>query len=338
MSSVDYKKSNESTLDYEKIKRFLSRHTMEIILLALIVFCYFFAPGFSRFANLIGILRAVSITGVIAFGMTMVIIGGEIDLSVGSSIALSSVMVTWTTGTLHSRFGMSMEVGVIFGMLAALSTGLVVGFFNGYVRTRFKMPSFIITLAMLNVLFGVSAIISGGFPLTTLPQWYRALGSGTVGRIPVPAIWLLVVFAIVLVIMNYTKFGREVYAVGGNLEAARLSGININRIKIIIMMMVQFLAAIAGIILSAQVQAGSSTFGRGNELDVISAVIVGGASLNGGKGRVWGTFVGILFLGVIMNAMTLFGIDDFVKHVVRGGLILGAVLLYSVQQENLKKA
>jgi len=233
---------------------------------------------------------------------------------------------------------MSMEVGVIFGILAALSTGLVVGFFNGFVRTRFKMPSFIITLAMLNVLFGVSAIISGGFPLTTLPQWYRSLGSGTVGQIPVPAIWLLVVFVIVLIIMNYTRFGREVYAVGGNMEAARLSGININKVKIIIMMMVQFLAAIAGIILSAQVQAGSSTFGRGNELDVISAVIVGGASLNGGKGRVWGTFVGILFLGVIMNALTLFGIDDFVKHVVRGGLILGAVLLNSVQQENLKKA
>ena len=321
----------------KKIGRTLSKHTLEIVLLALIVFCIFFAPGFSRIGNLVGILRATAITGVISMGMTMVIIGGEIDLSVGSSIALSSVIVTWVTGFLLSQFGLAMEIGIIIAMLAAMLLGLLIGLFNGIIRVKFNMPSFIITLAMLNVLFGISAIISGGFPLTTVPGWYSWIGAGTVGIIPVPAIWLLIVFAGVFIVMNYTKFGREVYAVGGNPEAARLSGINVAKVKIIIMMTVQGLAAFAGIILSSQVRAGSSTFGRGNEIDVISAVIVGGAALSGGIGKAWGTFVGIIFLGVIMNALTLFGIDDFVRHVVRGGLILGAVLLNTIQQERLKK-
>ena len=321
-----------------ELSKFLANHTLEIVLLALIVFCLIFAPGFYRIANLVGILRAVAITGVISMGMTMVIIGGEIDLSVGSSIALSSVMVVWTTGFLYERFSMMMEVGVIFGMIVALGLGLLVGLFNGILRVKFKIPSFIITLAMLNALFGISAVISRGFPLTTLPRWYSWIGAGTIGIVPVPAIWLLLVFGGVFVIMNYTRFGREVYAVGGNLEAARLSGINVDRVKILIMMAVQGLAAFAGIILSSQVRAGSSTFGRGNELDVISAVIVGGAALSGGLGKAWGTFVGVIFLGVIMNALTLFGISDFVRHIVRAALILGAVLLNTIQQERLKKA
>jgi len=269
-------------------------------------------------------------------GMTMVIIGGEIDLSVGSSIALSSVLVTWVTGFLRDTFGIPMNTGVILGMVVAMIVGLCVGLFNGFIRVKFKMPSFIITLAMLNALFGISGLISGGFPLTTVPGWYSFIGAGTIGIIPVPAILLLIVFAGVFIVMNYTRFGREVYAVGGNLEAARLSGINIAKVKITIMMTVQGLAAFAGIILSSQVRAGSSTFGRGNELDVISAVIVGGAALSGGIGKAWGTFVGIIFLGVIMNALTLFGVDDFIRHIVRAALILGAVLLNTVQQERLR--
>jgi len=328
-----------TNLNSSGIKGFLGRHTLEIILLVMIIFCFLFAPGFTRIGNLLGILRAVTLTGVIAFGMTMVIISGEIDLSVGSSVALSSVLVAWTTGFLSTQFGIYMSGGVIIGMIVALTVGTAIGFLNGFIRTRFNMPSFIITLAMLNVLFGLAAIISRGFPLTTLPRWYNFIGAGTIaGYIPVPAVILLVVFAIVFTIMNYTRFGREVYAVGGNPEAARLSGINVKKVKILAMMSVQFLAALSGIILSAQVQAGSSQFGRGYELDVIAAVIVGGTSLSGGIGKVRGTLVGILFLGVIMNAMTLFGIDSFVQNVVRGLLILGAVLLYTIQNERMKKA
>ncbi|MEO8411818.1 MAG: ABC transporter permease, partial [Propionivibrio sp.] len=154
----------------------------------------------------------------------------------------------------------------------------------------------------------------------------------------VPALWLLIAFVVTLVIMNHTKFGRQVYAVGGNPEAARLSGIDVARVKITVMMAVQVLAAFSGIILSAQVMSGSSTFGRGYELDVIAAVIIGGTSLFGGIGKIWGTMIGIVFLGVINNGMTLFGVGDFEKYIARGMLILVAVLFNTIQLQSLQRA
>jgi sugar transport system permease protein len=206
--------------------------------------------------------------------------------------------------------------------------------FNGWLLTKFKMPSFIITLAMLNVLYGITAIISKGFPVTTLPPWYNVLGAGRFfGVIPVPAVILMIVFAITFMIMNYTKFGRMVYAVGGNPESARLSGINVKRVKITVMVIVQVCAAIAGVLVSSQVMSGSSTFGKGWEMISISSVIIGGASLFGGIGRVWGTFVGLIFLGVIINGMTLLNINEYAQYVVRGGLILVAVLINTVQTQ-----
>jgi len=317
------------------LSRFSKKYMMELILSFITLVLIFSAPGFFSFPNILNIFRNVALAGVISFGMTMTIIGGEIDLSVGSSIALSAVVTATITGALDKAGILPMSSGVIVAMICAVLIGLV----NGYVRTRFNIPSFIITLAMLNVIYGTAALISKGFPVTTLPDWYNWIGAGQLwGIFPVPAIWLLIAFVVVFVIMNLTKFGREVYAVGGNPEAARLSGINVTKVKIIILVAVQVLAAISGIILSAQVMSGSSTFGRGYEMDVISAVIIGGASLNGGIGKVWGTMIGIIFLGVINNGMTLFGVGDFEKYIVRGMLILLAVLLNTIQIQSLQKA
>lgn len=316
----------------ERIARMARKYMLEVVLFALVAVLVVAAPGFATLRNVLNIFRNVAITGVISFGMTMVIIGGEIDLSVGSSIALSAVITARITGLLAGSGAMSMDAAVWVGMAVALIVGFLVGLSNGIIRTRFGIPSFIITLAMLNVTYGVSAIISNGFPVTTLPLWYSWIGAGRFfGLIPVPALWLLLVFAIVAVIMNRTKLGREIYAVGGNPESARLSGINVAFVKIVMMVVVQVLAAFAGIILSAQVMSGSSTFGRGYELDVIAAVIIGGVSLFGGIGKVRGTFVGIIFLGVVNNGMTLFGVGDFEKYVVRGMLILIAVMLNTVE-------
>ncbi|GAB1481779.1 ribose ABC transporter permease [Treponema sp.] len=319
--------------------RFTKKYMMELILSAIVIVLIVTAPGFFTLPNILNIFRNVALTGVISFGMTMVIIGGEIDLSVGSAIALSSVVTSTVTGTIAKAGILPMSTAVLIGMAAALFVGLCIGLFNGLIRTRYNIPSFIITLAMLNVLYGFAAIISHGFPVTTLPDWYNWIGAGQFfGLFPVPMLWLLIAFAIVYVIMNLTRFGREVYAVGGNPEAARLSGINVTFVKIAVLAIVQILAAFSGIILSAQVMSGSSTFGRGYEMDVISAVIIGGASLNGGIGKVWGTFIGIIFLGVINNGMTLFGVDDFQKYVVRGLLILFAVLLNTIQLQSLQKS
>lgn len=304
---------------------------LEVILLVIFVAMSFASSGFLTVDNILNILRNIAMQGIIAFGMTMVIIAGEIDLSVGSTVALSGVTTGATTGWLVNNGIMPIEQAVIVGMIVSLVLAGLIGLFNGFILTKYKVPSFIITLAMLNVVYGVAAVMSGGFPVTTLPSWYNVLGSGEILSIPVPAIILLVIFAIIFVVMNYTKFGRSVYAVGGNPESARLSGINVTRVKIICMVVVQLLAALSGILLSSQVMSGAFSFGKGWELIVISAVIIGGTSLFGGIGKVWGTFVGLVFLGVLINAMTILNVNEYVQYIVRGCLILIAVLITTIQ-------
>lgn len=315
------------------ISRFFNKHMLEVILILLIAFMSFTSDAFLNVGNILNILRNVSMTGIIAFGMTFVIIAGEIDLSVGSTVGLSGVITAITAGALANT-GMSLGVSVIFGIILSFVVTLIVGLFNGLLLTKFKMPSFIITLGMLNLLYGVGAVISKGFPVTTLPEWFSWLGAGMVfGIIPVPAIFMLVVFIISFVVMKYTKFGRSVYATGGNPESARLSGINTKFIKIAVLVIVQLCSALSGILLSSQVMSGSFSFGRGWEMTAISAVIIGGASLSGGKGNIKGTFLGLLFLGVIQNAMTINGVDDYVQYIVQGALILGAVLINTIQSK-----
>lgn len=305
---------------------------LEIILLVIIIAMTFASSGFLTAGNLLNILRNMSLQGVIAFGMTMVIIAGEIDLSIGSTVALSGVIIGMTSGSLSKAGIMSMNQAVIVGILLAFISAGLIGLFNGWLLTKFKMPSFIITLAMMNVVYGLAAVLSKGFPITTLPNWYNVLGAGQVfGVIPIPAIILIIVFLIIFFIMNYTVFGRSVYAVGGNPESARLSGINVTKVKIIVMVVVQLCAALGGILVSSQVMSGSFSFGKGWEMTAISSVIIGGASLFGGTGKVWGTFIGLIFLGVIINAMTLMNINEYVQYIVRGLLILVAVLINTMQ-------
>lgn len=323
--------NNGSSGKSMKFMSLLSRHMLEVILILLIVAVSIISPKFLTSGNILNILRNVSMTGIIAFGMTFVIIAGEIDLSVGSTVGLSGVIVALTTRIL-STAGLSLGLSAIIGIIVSLLICSLFGLFNGFLLTKFKMPSFIITLGMLNLLYGLAAVISGGFPITTLPTWYKWFGAGNLfGTVPVPALFLLAVFVITAIIVKYTHFGRSLYATGGNPESARLSGINVKRIKIIVMIIVQFCAAFAGILLSSQVMSGTFSFGRGWEMQAISAVIIGGASLSGGSGKIWGTFLGIIFLGVIQNAMTLNGVDDYMQYIVQGALIIGAVLINSIQ-------
>jgi len=320
------------------VLKFLKNNMMVDILIVIAIVACIFVPGFFTVTNALGILRSMAITGVISFGMTMVIISGEIDLSVGSTIGFSSVISTFVTANLASSGIMPMETGIFVGMGISVVICAAIGFLNGVWRTKFNMPTFIITLAMLNALYGLAAIISKGFPITTVPKWYSFIGAGTIGGVvPVPAIWLVIVFFIVFFVMEHTRFGREIYAVGGNPESARLSGINVKKVKISVMVIVQILGAFAGIILSSQVHSGSSQFGRGYEMDVIAAVIIGGTSLFGGIGRTTGTFIGIIFLGILMNCMTLLGTDDYVKYLVRGIVILAAVLINTIQVLRVNK-
>ncbi len=313
------------------LKKFVTTYMMEIILLVICIVVAFTAKGFFTVPNLLGILRSSSLKGVIAFGMTMVIICGEIDLSISSTVAISGIIAATVSGKLDGM-GIGMDTGIWIGILAAFLFSALIGFVNGYIRVKFNIPTFIITLAMMNIIYGLAAILSNGFPVTTLPSWYNIFGAGTVaGVIPVPAIILVVVFVIVHIIMTYTTFGRSVYAAGGNPEAARLSGVNVKKVKIIVMIVVQLTAALGGIMCSSQVMSAAHNFGKGWEMDVIASVIIGGASMNGGIGKVRGTFVGIIFLGVLLNGMTLMNVNEYVQYVVRGGLILMAVLINTIQ-------
>lgn len=309
----------------------MNKHMLEIILLVIVVIMSFASSGFFTVDNLLNIFRNIAMQGIIAFGMTMVIIAGEIDLSVGSTVALSGVTTGLVTGKLANAGIMPMEQAVIVGILVSLVSAGLIGLFNGWILTKYKVPSFIITLAMLNVIYGLAAVLSDGFPVTTLPSWFNVLGSGEILSIPIPAVILLFMFAIIFILMSYTKFGRAVYAVGGNPESARLSGINVARVKIICMVVVQVLAALSGILLSSQVMSGAFSFGKGWELLVIACVIIGGTSLFGGIGKVWGTFVGLVFLGVLINAMTIMNVNEYVQYIVRGLLILAAVLITTIQ-------
>lgn len=315
-----------------KIKKInFKKYILQIIVVIFFIIAACTANAFLKPANLMNILRSYSMVGVIAFGMTFTIIGGEIDLAVGSTVAFSGVIAAKIAGILADSNILPLESGMVFGLLAALGLSLLVGFLNGVLVVKFKMPSFIVTLGMLNLLYGISAVISGGFSLTTFPAWYSWFGAGQIcGFLPSGVLFLLLAFVVTLVILKYTNFGCAVYAVGGNADAARLSGIKVGKVKIIIMMIVEFCAGLAGIILSSQTLSANFTYGKGWEMDVISSVIIGGASLSGGKGSAAGSLIGILFLGILNNAMTLWGVDDYIKYIVQGGLVIGAVLLNTI--------
>jgi len=304
---------------------------MEITLVLLVILLVFFAPGFASTGNLLNVLRTISTLGIIAFGMTAVIISGEIDLSVGSVVALAGCIVAWVCGALIDTVGGPLAVTV--GSIAALAAGIACGVFTGKVRQWFNVPTFITTLGLFTALRGVANLITGGFPLTNFPDWFGFIGAGNLMGIPVPVYVLILAFIGMHLLMQYTRFGRAVYAVGGNAKSARLSGIDVWGVKTISLAITGGLASMSGIIIASQIGSGTGTTATGMELDVIAATIIGGTSLMGGKGRIWGTLLGVLFLGCIANGMTLLNVSEYWQYVVRGGLILGAVLFNQISEK-----
>jgi len=320
------------TFDRKRIGIFLLDHIIEVFLVILIIGLTFGANGFLTWSNWMNIFRSNSLKGVIAFGMTMVIIAGLIDLSIGSTVGLAGVIVAMCCRDLPGLTGIDLNVACIVGMAICFGLAVVVGWLHGFFQHRTGMPPFIVTLASLYALYGLAGKLSG-FPIANqFPDWFNQLGMGRVGGqdgIPIPAIVLAACFLVVLFIMQYTTTGRAVYAVGGNPESARLSGINVGKTKIIAFIMVQILAVISGFMTSGQVMAGTYSFGKGWELDVIAAVVVGGTSFTGGIGTVWGTLVGVIFMGVITNGMTLLNFGVYDQYVVKAVIMFLAVLLSS---------
>lgn len=297
----------------EKIIPFIGLILLVIIISAL-------NSAFLEPSNLFNLLRQVSINGLIAFGMTFVILTGGIDLSVGSTLALSSAMVAIL---------MVSGVDSIIALLLGCIFGAVLGAVNGLLITLGKMAPFIATLATMTVFRGLTLVITDGNPITNLNGGYafQLFGRGYFLGIPVPAVTMFVTFIILYILLHKTVFGRQTYAMGGNEKAAFISGIKVNKLKIMIYSLAGLMSAMAGAILTSRLNSAQPTAGMSYELDAIAAVVLGGTSLTGGKGRILGTLIGVLIIGVLNNGLNLLGVSSFYQQVVKGVVIIIAVLI-----------
>ncbi|MFC7644927.1 ABC transporter permease [Streptosporangium lutulentum] len=294
-----------------------------VALVVLAVAMSLLSGDFLTVTNLLNVGVQAAVTAVLAFGVTFVIITGGIDLSVGSVAALSAIVLAWTT----TSAGLPWPLAI----LIALAVGLACGLVNASLIAYGKLPPFIATLAMLGIARGLALVISQGSPIQ-LPDAVTHLGDTIGDYLPVPVIVMVVMGVITAVILNRTYTGRAIYAIGGNEEAARLSGIKVNRQKLITYALSGAFAAVAGVVLASRLASAQPQAATGYELDAIAAVVIGGASLSGGKGRAFGTFVGALILAVLRNGLNLLSVSAFWQQVVIGVVIALAVLLDTLRR------
>ena len=307
-----------------RVKEFLLKYSFAIVFVLLVVYLSFATSKFLTVSNIVNVFRQVSNQGIIAVGMTMILIMGQIDLSVGALVAFAAVL-----NAIFLKWGLSIPMSI----LATLGVTCLWGVLNGYVTARFRLHAFLVTMATMTLIRGVTYTLTGGYPVGGLPQDFFIYGSGQLGFIPYPVLYMIAIFMLGAFVMSSTTFGRSIYALGGNEDAARLSGINVERVKIGVFVVSAAVSGISGLVLSSRLMAGSPEIGIGWELDIVAAVIIGGTNIVGGEGKLSGTLLGVLFIGVLSNGMILLDITPYMQQVVRGLVILGAVILNSLQEK-----
>ena len=306
-------------MDQHELNMFMKRYGIVFVMLGMFVILIFASPNFLKTNNLINILVSVSINGVLALGMVFVITAGGIDLSIGAMLALAST----TIGVVLSLTGSNM-----LACIAAIVICGLLGLVNGILVAKFNMFPFVVTLASQLVIRGLGYMISGGYSVALANPTFSQIGLGKLFPLmPYPVIILLVVFIISYVLLHMTKFGRYVYAVGGNINAATASGVNIFWTRTTTFVISGVFAGIAGILMTAKINAAQPNIGVGYETDAIAACVIGGASFAGGVSTIPGTLVGIVIIGLIYNGMNLIGIESYYQTIVKGLLIIGAVML-----------
>ncbi len=288
-------------------------------LVLLVIAASFLSPRFFTVPNLLNVLRQVSIVGILATGMTFVILTRGIDLSVGSILGIAVVLFA---GSMDSR-------GMAFAIPLGLGAATLVGLVNGVGVAYAGLPAFIMTLGMLSFVRGLAFIDTGGTPVPILSDNFYALGNGYLLGVPIPALIFIAGLLVSGFVLGLTPFGRSVYAIGSNEEAARLSGVPVRLYKTIVYMISGLMSGVAGLVYASQLSIGTPIAGQGYELDAIAAVVVGGTSLFGGKGSVAGSFLGTLIIGVLANILNLTGVDPFVQQLFKGALIIVAVFIMS---------
>jgi ribose transport system permease protein len=286
--------------------------------------------------NGLNVLRQISINLCLSIGMTLVIVSGGIDLSVGSVLALAGAIAAglFKHGLPIPPFGVSLQFTLFGAVVAAAVVGLLFGLFNGFVITRFRLPPFVATLGTLSIARGLTQLWTKGYPITGLGPGFNFIGTGHILGIPMP-VWISGTLVLLFTIAaRQTVLGRYLYAVGGNEQAARLSGVNIRRVKLAVYSIGGLTAGIAGLVLSARLDSATPSAGFGNELDSIAAVVIGGTSLSGGRGSIVGTVLGCLIIGVLNNGLVLLEVSPFWQQVIKGLVILGAVALDKVSSRD----
>lgn len=306
-------------VNWSRLAPLLQRLGSVIGLVLLFIVLSVMSPDFLTTGNLLSVLRQVSINALIAFGMTFVILAGGIDLSVGAILALTGAI---TAGLMAAGHGLALSMG------AGLGLGLVLGMVNGALVSWGKVAPFIATLGTMTLLRGLTLVYTQSTPIPVTDAGFALLGGGYLAHLlPLPVIWMFVVFAACAFLLRGTVFGRHVMAIGGNEEAARLSGVRLAPMKLAIYGLSGLLSAVAGVVLTSRLYSAQSTAGSGYELDAIAAVVLGGTSLSGGRGWLFGTLIGALLIGFLNNGLNLLDVSSFYQQVVKGVVILIAVLL-----------
>jgi ribose transport system permease protein len=298
---------------------FLQEWMILILFVVMVTIFALTSPAFRTTNNVMNVLRQASFIAIIAMGEFFVILTGQMDMSISSIIGMVSIF--------FAGFAVSMGMPVWIAVVLALLMAVVVGLVNGLLVVYGKMPSFIGTLVTMNVIKGIYFIYSGGLPISGLPESFNFLGAGYVGLVPFPVILMLIIAVILTIIAQHTSFGRSIYAVGGNIEAAKLSGINVNFVGIFVFIICAVLSGVGALGLTARTLSGNVMLGENLLFDVMTIVVLGGTSLSGGRGRIAGVVIGALFLQVISNMMILVGISTYWQWVVKGAILVAVVLI-----------
>jgi ribose/xylose/arabinose/galactoside ABC-type transport system permease subunit len=304
------------------IAKFMSNYGLALALLLEVVLFAILSPFFLTAENLLNVTLQISITAIIAAGMTFVILTGGIDLSVGSLVAVVGIVAT-----IVLKIPDAFPLAIVAALAAGIAFGAFSGAIAGFFITRFRVTPFIVTLALMTIWRGAAFALTDGRPVWELPEGFSTLANGRVFGIPIPTLCTAAIFLLAHIALTRTVFGRYVLAVGGNAEAARLAGINTKRIFTSVYVLCGALAGVSGILLASRVNSGQPNAGMMYELDVIAAVVVGGTSLSGGRGSIVGTLLGSLLIGILRNGLNLQNVDSYVQQIVVGAVILLAVML-----------
>ena len=292
--------------------------------------------NFATRDNLFNVARQISVNLCISIGMTMVILTGGIDLSVGSILAFTGAIAAGLIKNGIEIQGANLFIGfTLLGVIVvALIAGGFLGWFNGLMITKFKVPPFVATLAMLTIARGLTMLYTKGFPITQLGDNFNFIGTGWFAGVPMP-VWIsILVIAVSMVFISKTRTGRYIYAIGGNERAALLSGVKVNRVKVIVYIIAGVLSGVAGLLVTARLDSAQPNAGLGYELDSIAAVVIGGTSLSGGKGSIMGTVIGVSIIGVLNNGLVLLDVSPFWQQVIKGLVILLAVIIDRMQKKD----